>query len=302
MRGRYCPEGEFPPRSLPCPPGHFCPLGSVAPTKCSPLAICPAGARYAYFFAGLLAAVLADTLVGCMLLFHHCRRQKAQKSAFALSIKAEGDELDAIEQVVQMLAKARQAHNTVAPEICFEGLTSTLPSGKVVFANLSGEIKAQSVTAVMGPSGAGKTCFLDALLKRARVPTTGRVQCCVDPNDVITAPLSKFLSSCFGLQLMSFVPFSPFFFFSFFFFLSFSFFLSFFLFLSFFASLFFTTKQGELCSADGHTAVAVHGTRGRVSRGAGAVAACLDRPAGGAAGGCLAPGSRHLPCAPLSAG
>jgi ABC-type Mn2+/Zn2+ transport system ATPase subunit len=58
----------------------------------------------------------------------------------------------------------------------FEDLGLQLPNGKKVMEGVSGEIKAGTVTAVMGPSGAGKTTFLATLAGRAHYgKKTGRL-------------------------------------------------------------------------------------------------------------------------------
>lgn len=52
--------------------------------------------------------------------------------------------------------------------IKFEGLTMELKSNKVkILDNVTGELPPGSMTAVMGPSGGGKTTFMNALCGRA---------------------------------------------------------------------------------------------------------------------------------------
>jgi ABC-type multidrug transport system ATPase subunit len=58
----------------------------------------------------------------------------------------------------------------------FENLGLQLPNGKKVMEGVCGEIKSGTVTAVMGPSGAGKTTFLATLAGRAHYgKKTGRL-------------------------------------------------------------------------------------------------------------------------------
>jgi ABC-type multidrug transport system fused ATPase/permease subunit len=62
-------------------------------------------------------------------------------------------------------------------EICFHDLSLYLKSnGKKILCNVTGKLSAGRVTAVMGPSGAGKTTFLNALAGKAyNSYTTGTV-------------------------------------------------------------------------------------------------------------------------------
>ncbi|KAJ3329639.1 hypothetical protein HDU76_007506 [Blyttiomyces sp. JEL0837] len=53
----------------------------------------------------------------------------------------------------------------------FEGLSLTLKGGKKVLEGVTGEIKAKRMTAILGPSGAGKTTFMNVLM--GKVPRTG---------------------------------------------------------------------------------------------------------------------------------
>lgn len=62
-------------------------------------------------------------------------------------------------------------------EVCFEDLSLFLKgSGKKILSNVTGKLSPGRVTAVMGPSGAGKTTFLNALAGKAtQSRTTGTV-------------------------------------------------------------------------------------------------------------------------------
>ncbi|KAI9328475.1 hypothetical protein DFJ73DRAFT_782572 [Zopfochytrium polystomum] len=50
----------------------------------------------------------------------------------------------------------------------FEDLGLTLPSGATVLKGVNGEIKAGTMTAIMGPSGAGKTTFMNVLMGKVK--------------------------------------------------------------------------------------------------------------------------------------
>ncbi|KAI9313001.1 hypothetical protein DFJ73DRAFT_935659, partial [Zopfochytrium polystomum] len=50
----------------------------------------------------------------------------------------------------------------------FSGLGLNLPSGKTILKGVNGQIKAGSMTAIMGPSGAGKTTFMSVLMGKVK--------------------------------------------------------------------------------------------------------------------------------------
>lgn len=77
------------------------------------------------------------------------------------------------------LADARR----VQLEVSFEGLSLRLRScGKSVLQSVSGTLRAARVTAIMGPSGAGKTSLLNTLAGKAQA--YGRVSGAVLVNGV----------------------------------------------------------------------------------------------------------------------
>ncbi|KAJ3312242.1 hypothetical protein HDV04_003285 [Boothiomyces sp. JEL0838] len=51
----------------------------------------------------------------------------------------------------------------IAMDFKFENMGLTLPSGKTILQGVSGSIKSSRMTAIMGPSGAGKTTFMNVL-------------------------------------------------------------------------------------------------------------------------------------------
>ncbi|KAI9347825.1 P-loop containing nucleoside triphosphate hydrolase protein, partial [Zopfochytrium polystomum] len=50
----------------------------------------------------------------------------------------------------------------------FDGLSLRLPTGRWILKGVTGEIRAGGMTAIMGPSGAGKTTFMSVLMGKVR--------------------------------------------------------------------------------------------------------------------------------------
>eukprot|EP00158_Paraphelidium_tribonemae_P003535 Partr_v1_DN26205_c0_g1_i1_m48174 putative ABC transporter len=70
-RGFYCPDYST---KLICPPGHFCPTGTVDPRPCfQPFSICPEGSAYQTYYGGLLLCVLIDALLIILYSVLRCR-------------------------------------------------------------------------------------------------------------------------------------------------------------------------------------------------------------------------------------
>ncbi|KAJ3270614.1 hypothetical protein HDV01_007547, partial [Terramyces sp. JEL0728] len=69
------------------------------------------------------------------------------------------EDLDALVQAFHKGLNGRE----IAMDFKFENMGLTLPSGKTILQGVSGIIKSSRMTAIMGPSGAGKTTFMNVL-------------------------------------------------------------------------------------------------------------------------------------------
>merc|ERR1719343_1751941 len=81
-------------------------------------------------------------------------------------------------------------------DIAFKDLALTLPSGARVLEGVTGEFRAGNMCAILGPSGAGKTTFMNVLCGKATYGTMG--------GDVIINGISGDISSI--KSLTGFVP------------------------------------------------------------------------------------------------
>ncbi len=177
--GSYCPT---PGQRFTCPSGSYCPDGSIEPSSCSVLAICPEGSTKpgGNFLGPMLAIVAVIVIVAIFKLVNwyvEKRRMKRVEMESMIKYKAmddmssrdldapllSGDENDiSVNSGAQLFANVRQVI-----DIEFKSLGLTLEGGRSVLSGVDGAVYSGRLTAVMGPSGAGKTTFLTTLVGRA---------------------------------------------------------------------------------------------------------------------------------------
>ena len=109
----------------------------------------------------------------------------------------EGGSSDASEGTDAACAAAAASMLTTSFRDCNKGLSLTIdfsrlslyipaPVNRTILSSVSGSIRAGRVTAVMGPSGAGKTTFLSVLLGRKAVRTGGQLRINGAPGELET--------------------------------------------------------------------------------------------------------------------
>ena len=72
------------------------------------------------------------------------------------------------------MSSGRYSFKSAGLNLSFKKLVSTLPNGKIILQSVSGECLAGRVTAIMGPSGAGKTTTLNVLCGKMK-KTSGEI-------------------------------------------------------------------------------------------------------------------------------
>ncbi|TPX35033.1 hypothetical protein SmJEL517_g02426 [Synchytrium microbalum] len=194
--GTYCPDFRT---QITCPQGYFCPTGSIAPNKCSIMSSCPEGSRTQVFYGGMVFCLLIDlVMIGAFFYLRSIERKRVKKLEKGFSAKASrrrshlahsmfnatqirpGVALDDGSSVAPGLKdvsvlvdafKRGMNHQELAIGFKFEDMGCTLKTGKVILQGVTGEIKPGRLTAIMGPSGAGKTTFMNVLM--GKYPRTG---------------------------------------------------------------------------------------------------------------------------------
>eukprot|EP00834_Sanchytrium_tribonematis_P003745 NODE_156_length_15158_cov_0.791553.p2 type:complete len:846 gc:universal NODE_156_length_15158_cov_0.791553:6406-8943(+) len=160
----YCCEGFYCPTPdviTPCPDNYYCPNGAIKPEHCWSLAYCPAGTvkpvRY-----GMLGVIIA-TLVLLVIGFSVKNRLDIQN---AIRNRMQ------VEMIKQSKSKAaittQSKYKIKSIDIEFDNLEFKLPDGNVIMESVSGFFTSGKMTAVMGPSGAGKTTLFSLLTGKAK--------------------------------------------------------------------------------------------------------------------------------------
>jgi hypothetical protein len=174
--GNYCPVDAV--RPIKCPGGSFCPTGSTSPVKCDILGFCPAGSKIMRYYGGVLIAVLLDLVLGAMYLFYKYKtKRRLRFNALPQGQSLQMDDMEANDlrkptsldddsssfeipatSNSTLVSGFRQLMNNQKVQVNFEfrDLQVKLKTGKTILENVSGEINSGCVTAIMGPSGAGK--------------------------------------------------------------------------------------------------------------------------------------------------
>ncbi|KAL3159875.1 hypothetical protein ABBQ38_010273 [Trebouxia sp. C0009 RCD-2024] len=172
-KGFYCPDAST---ILPCPEGKFCKWWSRRPKSCPWLATCRHGSTSAdlslagFFFMLLILLMLWLAYVACeaYIRLHQgvvIQRQQAKEKLHKLVAP-----LLALHNADQL---SLQALGAIHPRLSlsFSEVGATLKDGTIILQGVTGHFNNAKVAAVMGPSGAGKTTFLNALMGTVKYGT-----------------------------------------------------------------------------------------------------------------------------------
>jgi hypothetical protein len=170
-QGRYepvlCPPGKYcaSPDSIQSwylsnllissPPGFFCPTGTFIPKPCDILSICPVESVSQRSLVGITVCAAVDVLL--LIIYYFSRRNdNLVPSRNSLS----GDE--AKRRLIETFEKSSKGKD-LRINYDIKGLSCSLPSGRVILDNISLSIREARMTAILGPSGAGKTTILNVI-------------------------------------------------------------------------------------------------------------------------------------------
>ncbi|KAI8908049.1 hypothetical protein EDD86DRAFT_239760 [Gorgonomyces haynaldii] len=211
-RGFYCPDFKT---MLPCPAGSYCPDGTFKPQPCGMLSYCPPRSAVKQEYLGVALALFIDLLILSWFVHYKLkeryihRHEKHTEEAPLLPPKP-----DVVDRLVRTLSfrtkktkkggfeeqgiidafKKSMNGEDISIKLKFQNMSLTLPNGLTILNGVTGEINPGRFTAIMGPSGAGKTTFLNVLMGKVH-----RTKGDLFINDVM-ADLSKFK------QLIGYVP------------------------------------------------------------------------------------------------
>lgn len=184
--GYYCPDYL---QKIECPEGTWCKAGFVEPLDCHPMVTCPAGSDKQ--LAGVGAIIGTIFLLACLCGCSGFLRVRAVNEARRVSAEA------AKIQDGDLVLGEGFSQDTPSVGIEFEDVGMTLKStGQCVLSGVTGSFPAGSLVALMGPSGGGKTTFMNALCGRASYGNvTGKIKINGKPGGVQDFP-----------KLVGFVP------------------------------------------------------------------------------------------------
>ena len=176
--GYYCPT---PLKMTICPAGYYCPTGTVDPIQCDFISTCPEGSFRQISYVGLLAIGIVDLVLIVLYFVYKMQQQRTRcepilkvlptpiqnlfpklLNSVPVSRDSKVTEKGSATVLVDSFRKGLNNHN-LNMNFKFDNMGLTLPNGKTILQGVTGEIRSSRMTAIMGPSGAGKTTFMNVL-------------------------------------------------------------------------------------------------------------------------------------------
>ncbi|KAJ6229696.1 abc transporter g family member 28 [Anaeramoeba flamelloides] len=183
--GYYCPSAAVQKK---CTAGNYCPEGSVEPKSCPFFVYCGEGeenlpAEYVGYIVDIVVLGVLGLCYYFILKYVEQKRKEREiyrkfgfdKRSVMASVVFSGLTVMQPNYQVKLHSEEEGSKNPLEQERSFYldfefddlGLTIKGRSKKVVLKGVTGKIFHGSVTAIMGPSGAGKTTFLNTLCGKA---------------------------------------------------------------------------------------------------------------------------------------
>jgi ABC-type transport system involved in cytochrome bd biosynthesis fused ATPase/permease subunit len=159
---------------LPCPEGFFCPTGTFEPFECSALSSCPEGSVSQLYYGPLIACLIIDLVLAAIL---YAKIRMENKLKLKTIIQPVTNKVDTEEETTVEIPKGDDLlieafdkgldHQKLFMRYDFENLGFKVKD-TTVLQGVTGQIRPGKLTAIMGPSGAGKTTFLNVLMGKVK--------------------------------------------------------------------------------------------------------------------------------------
>lgn len=171
-----CPPGYFCNDTASieiCPQDHYCPAGTVSPLACPLFSVgCNEGSSS---FNGVPAVILGLAIFVvmsvCLMIASYCFKKSLRKDTAmrnSLQSSTNGKQEKALLQAKPSMANRLQLKENQNISFAFQDMSLKLPNGgPTILKGVTGTIPSGQLTAIMGPSGAGKTTFLSVLSGKA---------------------------------------------------------------------------------------------------------------------------------------
>eukprot|EP00759_Apiculatamorpha_spiralis_P045954 PhF_6_TR42666/c0_g1_i4/m.64303 len=216
-----CPAGSECPdmhTQKPCPAGYWCTDGTYSAKKCSYMSYCPEGSETERDLSSLFFAVVADILVFVIYKVYRFieGRRSMNHRDYILDkypeielrsrddVNSDEDTDPKVAQNVSEVCKGFKRARGPVPhlEFRFKDLSLSIPikdnePPRKVLAGVTGCLRPGTVTAIMGPSGAGKTTFFNVLLGKVDDSWVRGGSLTINGEDIAPSTLR---------QLIGFVP------------------------------------------------------------------------------------------------
>ncbi|OUM66640.1 hypothetical protein PIROE2DRAFT_68925 [Piromyces sp. E2] len=164
-KGWYCPNSTI---AIPCPKGYWCPRGSVEKQSCFGFSSsqCPERTAQAPKY-GLFLIFIGFFVIISILFAIKNKKRKIRNAKYNNLLQNIMNQREDRPEAVTI--------NRKKYDIQFENLGLVLPSKVEIMRGVTGEFKSGRTCCIMGPSGAGKTTFVNLLTDKVK-RTSGEVR------------------------------------------------------------------------------------------------------------------------------